>query len=701
MSQQVESAGEAQREATTRALASGGVSWLATASILGAAVAVFLAFTTRVWLLGAASLFYDEAFDILYATRPLSEMFWTLADQGLHPPLHYLWLHAWMALAGQTEFAARFASVIPGVLTVALAYATGREVFRRRLPSAALVVGVPSALLVACSPFLIAYSQQARMYSLATLMALLAVVTLLRATRERPSPFPHPPSSPSDGGGRGGEDRLFPPLSQNGRGGVREWLPWLWHALALAGMLYTLYYSAFIIPALFIYAAVSGWRVLVRWLGAAVLAAVLWLPWLPGALMQAQRLAQNPDYPAANLNPVEVVGRILDALLGVGQTWMLGALGLVALAGAAALIFSQWRRERSLAERLLLVTLAAAIPILLTGVAAALMPKFAARYAIVAMPVLFVAVPADLFAALWRPTRALRMVYVALIALPLIYMGAQAWGTTQAPAAAQEDARRAAQYLTERSREDYVIVLLEDAPYAFDYYYRGTSPVTGIHVEYNFQEGADKLNELLAKHPSRVWLALWHHEFADPTGMVIAELQRRSETPPMVRDNISGYTLMRFDLKDWSPVTAIPTPQEPIGVTFGDRLRLVGADSLDNGPGGLRWIFYWEALQPLGGDLSVAVQLVDANGKVALTRNQPPSAPWLATAAFPVGVPLRGLTQLEFPKNFAPGEYDVRVLVWDPAAQQNLPVMGQAGQALGEAVSLGRVRVTPEMLSAK
>ncbi|MFN8484826.1 MAG: glycosyltransferase family 39 protein [Anaerolineae bacterium] len=683
MAEHAEGAGEVRPGAAGRAASPTRLSWLAAAALLGASLAVFLAFVVRVWLLGDASLFYDEAFDILYAARPLSEMFWYLADQGLHPPLHYLWLHAVMALAGQTEFAARFASVIPGVLTVALAYAAGREVFRRRAPVAVLAVGVPAALLVACAPFLIAYSQQARMYSLAALMALLAVVTLLRATREHPSP-------PL-------------PLSQNGRGGerARDWLPWLWHAVALAGMLYTLYYSAFILPALFIYAAALGWRVLARWLAAAAVGALIWLPWLPGALMQAQRLAQNPDYPAANLNPIEVVGRILDALLGVGGTWTLGVLALVGLAAAAILILTLWRTDRPLAARLLLVTLAAATPILLTGIAAALMPKFAARYAIVAMPILFVAAPSDLFAALWRPTRALRVAYVALVALLLAVMGGQAWDATQRPVAAQEDARRAAQYLTERAREDYVIVLVEDAPYAFDYYYRGAAPVTGVHVEYNFQGGADRLNEILATHPSRVWLALWHHEFADPTGMVIAELQRRSETPPMVRTNIPGYTLMRFDLKDWSPVAALPAPQQPVGATFGDRLRLVGADALDNGPGGLRWILYWEALRPLEGDLGVAVQLVNADGRVALTHNQAPSAPWLAAAAFPVGVPLRGLTQVDFPKDFAPGEYEVVVRVWDPAAQQNLTAAGPSGTALGDAVSLGRVQVTPAMLAAK
>ena len=682
MAESANQAAQAQLNVSTQSAASAQVAWLARASLLGAALAVLLAFAARVWMLGSASLFYDEAFDIIYAGRPLSEMFWYLADQGLHPPLHYVWLHAWLALVGQTEFAARFASVIPGVLTAPLAFAAAREVFRGRKPEAALAAGVPAALLVACSPFLIAYSQQARMYSLATLMALLAVVTLLRATR--PSPSPRPPAFPSDGRGRGSRS-------------VRDWL---WHALALAGMMYTLYYSAFLIPALFVYAAVLGPRVLVRWIGAAALAALLWLPWLPGALMQAQRLAQNPDYPSANLNPIEVVGRVLDALLGVGNTWALGVLALVGLAAAGVVIAERWRQDRGLASRLLLVTLAAAMPIFLTGIAAALMPKFAARYAIVAVPVLFVAGTSILFTVLWRPMRRLRLVYAAVVALALVSVGMQAWAATRTPVAAQEDARAAAQYLTERAREDYRILLLEDAPYAFNYYYRGASPVSGVHVEYNFQEGADRLNEVLAQHPSRVWLALWHHEFADPTGMIIAELQRRSETPPVVRSTIPGYTLMRFDLKDWSPVAAIPTPQQSVGATFGDRLRLLGVDTLDNGPGGLHWIFYWQALQPLGADLSVAVQLVDAEGKVRLTRNQPPSAPWLATAAFPVGVPLRGLTQLDFPKDFAAGDYDVQVRVWDPGAQRNLAVTLADGTATDDHVSLGRVRITPEMLAA-
>ena len=656
------------------------------AAFVGALVVTLVAFAARVWSLGNASLWFDEGLSVEFARRPLPALLDTLVREDLHPPLYYLLLHGWMAVAGQREFAVRFVSLVPGVLLVPLAYATVREVYHGRPGAgrAGLVAGVPAAALVALSPFLIYYSQEARMYGLVACLALLSVLTLLRATRtpalQRPSP---PPPLP------GGEGRQ--PASLARRAG-----PWLAHSLALAATLYTQYLALFLLPALFLYAALSGWRTLRAWLLSAGLAGLLYAPWIGPAVAQIRRLVANPDFFPAELSLGAVTGRILQRFLGIGSARLAGlAVALV----AAILVIGlgrRWLRQRDLARREALPVLAAVLPILLTAAAVTVMPKFAERYAIVAAPALIIALTLALFTLLWRGQG--RWLFGLLALGALAWSAPQAWSAAHTPWAPQEDARRLAAYLTERATADHAVLLMDDAPYAFDYYYRGAAPVYGLRVGLAFDHGADVLNRILATQPDRVWLVLWHHEFADPSGMVIAEMERRSLTEPTVRTNFSGYTLMSYRLRDTSPVTPVPTPQQAVGAVFGERLRLVGLDRLETRARELRLILYWQALQNLDRDYTVALQLRDAQGEVRVSHDQSPSTPYLATAAFPVGVALRGLTQVQLPPDLAPGTYDAQVLVWDRREQTNLGAVGADGRSLGIAVPLGRVELTADML---
>ncbi|MCW5851844.1 MAG: glycosyltransferase family 39 protein [Anaerolineae bacterium] len=635
-------------------------------AVWGAIFATWLAFGLRVWSLGDASLFYDEAVDVSLAASPVDQILSKLAESNLHPPLHFLWLHTWLSLVGITEFTARFASLIPAVLLVPLIFAVVREVMRDRSHTPLLLVGLPATLLVATSRFLLYYAQEARMYSLTVFWSTLAVLTLLRALRLSRTA----------------------PETREGR-----WA-WVYHGLALAGMLYTLYLSVFLLPALALAALLTGWFTFRRWLTAALLAAMLYLPWLPSVIKQAQRLMAHPDYPAAALQPLSILGAMAADFLATDSRWVMLVVGLTVF---AALGWSLGRRRgtRDQAIPTLLVILAAGLPMLGTAILASFMPKFAPRYAIVAAPMLYLAACLGLFHLLWGRGLVARLGYTALLAGAVLFSGQRAWGAAQTAWLPQEDARGLGAYLTDRAADDHLVLFVENALDAVAYYYRGEAPTLGLHVEFNFQEGAERLTQALSQHPKRVWLALWHNEFADPTGMVIAELTRRSDRPPSIRREFRDYTLMRFDLRDWSPVAAIPTPQLPIGAAFGDQLTLVGADRLDLGPGALRWILYWRAEQPIQHDLAVAVQLKDAGGEVKLTHNQSPSTPYLATAGFPPGVTLRGLTQVSLPADLKPQRYEITALVWDITAQRNLEAVGADGHPLGIAVSLGHVDIGP------
>ncbi len=129
------------------------------------ALICLLAFALRAHQLGAQSLWYDEALSVFLASQPPSQ---TIAQSAItdHPPLHALLLGQWMAIAGSSEFAARFLSVWFAVLAVALTYRLGRRLL-------GATAGTMGALLLAGSAFAVWYAQEARGYSLLLALTLM------------------------------------------------------------------------------------------------------------------------------------------------------------------------------------------------------------------------------------------------------------------------------------------------------------------------------------------------------------------------------------------------------------------------------------------------------------------------------------------------------------------------------------------------
>jgi len=126
--------------------------------------------------LDARGLWLDEAITVRHANRPLLDVLSRLAS-GVHPPLYHVLMHYWISAFGLSEVALRSFSVLVGVLAIPAAFWAGSRVYDRR-------TGIVAAGLVAFSPFLIWYSQEARMYGLLFLAALLSTAFLTLALRE-------------------------------------------------------------------------------------------------------------------------------------------------------------------------------------------------------------------------------------------------------------------------------------------------------------------------------------------------------------------------------------------------------------------------------------------------------------------------------------------------------------------------------------
>ncbi|UGS37884.1 glycosyltransferase family 39 protein [Capillimicrobium parvum] len=141
---------------------------LAVAGITVAALVVRLLSNRGIWL--------DEATSITQAQMSLGGLLDSLRTTDVHPPLHHLMLWALAHTAGTSEFVMRAPSVVAGTALVPALYATAAEVWDRR-------AGLAAAAMGAVAPFLVWYSQEARMYGLFMLFATLALLGQLRALR--------------------------------------------------------------------------------------------------------------------------------------------------------------------------------------------------------------------------------------------------------------------------------------------------------------------------------------------------------------------------------------------------------------------------------------------------------------------------------------------------------------------------------------
>jgi hypothetical protein len=127
----------------------------------------------RVFMLGSKGLWLDETFSVWLANHSVAEMLQWIARVDQHPPLYYLLLHAWVALQGDAPGAFRMLSALLGAATIPVVYLIGKRM-------SGVVVGLVATVLFAVSPINIVYAQEARMYTLLTFNAAVAIYTLVR-----------------------------------------------------------------------------------------------------------------------------------------------------------------------------------------------------------------------------------------------------------------------------------------------------------------------------------------------------------------------------------------------------------------------------------------------------------------------------------------------------------------------------------------
>ena len=137
--------------------------WLATGGVLLLLTALSVFVRTR-YISG--QFWMDEALSVGISSHSLTAIPGVLRHDG-SPPLYYMLLHVWMSVFGSTESATHALSLVFGILTIPVGWWVASSLFGHR-------AGLIAALLFALNPFLTAYSQETRMYTLMTLLGLLA-----------------------------------------------------------------------------------------------------------------------------------------------------------------------------------------------------------------------------------------------------------------------------------------------------------------------------------------------------------------------------------------------------------------------------------------------------------------------------------------------------------------------------------------------
>jgi len=413
---------------------------------LGALLTVAVLLRTRE--LGAG-FWIDEGLSVGVAARPLGDIPGVLRQDG-SPPLYYLLLHFWLALAGRSEESVHGLSVLFAALCVPVAFWAGWTLFGRR---AAWI----AALLAAVNPFITQYAQEGRMYALLTLLGMVSTTCWLQAF-----------TTDADA--------------------IRK-RPAIGFAVAFAAMLYTHNWALFFGAATGVAWLYLLWRAhgaerrrLLRTgllaYGGAVL---LYAPWLPTALYQAAHTgapwSKSPSLAALASVPARILGEVAEVavFLAAGS----GVVALVKLGGA---------RRRAVVALLLV----AVLTIVLAWLGSQLSPAWANRYLAAGVaPFLFLAAAGFAYAG------RLGLVGLALVAV--------LWAIDGAPSQ-KSNVRDVAESIGPSLRPgDLVVATQPEQVSVLDYYLPGglryatlTGPVKDTGVT-DWRDGVERLRATSAE----------------------------------------------------------------------------------------------------------------------------------------------------------------------------------------------------------
>jgi 4-amino-4-deoxy-L-arabinose transferase-like glycosyltransferase len=633
---------------------------------------LLIGFALRIYRLGDQNVWWDEGLAMWAVRKSFAGVtLWTAGD--VHPPLYFWSLWAWTRVVGESEFAARYLSLIWGMLIVALVYPLARRLSAFRLGSSATPFGglraslrtgahaeasrwvaLVAAFLTATARFPIWWSQELRMYILATLTVLLSLYFFVRALQEG------------------------------------EWWAWFAYVASSVAALYTIYLTGLVLLAegLFVLLTLrrrvnEQRRFLIRWIGSQFLIVALFAPWFIFAAGRMRTWSVSQPFDVKVFLELYAVALSLGISTEVAR-YLLPALMIVGLALVGVIFL--WRQEGDGRWRGWETGLYLGLPVLLLPVAVYFLtlnrglfysPNVEARYLVLFAPCFYTLLAAGVVG-LWQWGRwggvlaALLVVGLFAWSLPGHYSGRYM----------HDDYQTALRALAAYAQPDDGVMLVSGNRYPlFLYQYRrlvggeNSGPVVYLlpqeAASFTAENVEEQLSPLTAAH-SRLWLASFERALQDPDNLVegwLDEHYRRALEVPVGYNHLVLYTV------DGAPPTVLPfnlAPQHPLDLPLAaDGVRLLGYDlpTTEFRPGDaahLGLYFRLPAGQPA---VEVTVDWVDVQGRVVESRRI------VLEIREQESIVRRGLDFAVYPRTPA-GEY--RFLL----------------SAGGESVEVGRMRVT-------
>jgi hypothetical protein len=582
-----------------------------------------LALALRVYRLDAQSLWYDEGISAHQVTRSFGEIAVT-AGQDTHPPLYYWLLKIWGQRFGQTEDGLRSLSVVFGVASVALTFAIGRRLF-------GLGAAFVAALIVACAPLAVYYSQEVRMYTQVLAFGLLASWAYLRRV---------------------------------------NWL----YALAGAATIYSHYLGFAFLAALNLH-ALLWWRRLDRrgwlfWLGANAAIVVLFLPWLPTFVQQSTGRALNTS-------PRTLSALTIDTFSGYGgglTTGDLAVAGGVLLVVLAVIGVVFGLQQASLRFGTSLALLLWPVPLALVEVLGVREGLFELRYLVVSMPGLALLVglgvaglatlPGRLFArnreesgTLW-PAAVASCISLLLVGSILIPASDGLLRQYFDPSLARDDYRGVVETI-EQSAEanDAVVLAAPNQVEVFDFYYHGSLPVVPLPAQrpIDANDTRQRLEALKADH-DRVWLVSWAMNEADPHSVIDSWLAQNGFEAS--HQWFGGVQLELITLGNEQ------APLESVNATFDNGVTLVGYRLNTRQPArgeALQISLIWQANQTQAERWTVFTHLLNRAPKVVAQRDAEPGGGLRPTTSFAPGEQVQDNYGIVVPDDLPAGTYTLEV----------------------------------------
>jgi mannosyltransferase len=598
---------------------------------------LLLAFALRVYKLGDQNVWWDEAFSVWVARHNLGTLT-TIAAGDTHPPLYYWSLNPWMALTGPSEFAIRFPSLMFGVIAVALVYRLGKQLTTDYRPRTAVSVGVLAAFLLAVSRFHIWWSQEIRMYSLATMWGVASSLALLMALRT-------------------------PSVQREGRRTTRWWIAFL--LTTIAGM-YSLYLFAFVVAAQNVF--ILWWWIgrarqgrpitrhqVVGWIGMMVMAALALTPWMAYTLPRLKSWSAASQFSPLTYLQLYATVLTLGITTFVERYWWANLLVLVVIVGGLARRHHASRGTHHepgvlpLAACLLLVP-ALGVFILLTlpqGLRIAYRPPLEARYQLLSVPALALLLAASI-AALWEWRKVAGAVAgVALLALTVWVLPGYYEGRHL-----RDDLQTMTHAVAAYAEPDDALLLVSGDRFPlFQFRYdvlpnRSQLPdVTTLSVVQATPQDVERVLAPLAQNHKRVWLAEVEKNLQDPEGLLAGWLDQNRNA--VWREDYGYNRLSLYSVDTEPPVIVHRVGDYPQTGDLG-KATLQGYDlpvrTVE--PGDVaHLVVYLQVSEPH----TLTLSLADASGRVLESREEHITRPRQGLARVRFDVPVYTRTP--------PGEY--------------------------------------------